>query len=83
MSDELVPFSTSDTPFAAYLRYHSHEVVGVQKDKNDKRRMVFIFVKEERTQALEDEYYNHVAQVEPEAFYRALKDMYRRLNGSR
>lgn len=83
MTDDLEPYMTSDTPLAAFMRYHSHELITVTKDKADRRRMVFVFVKEDRTQSLEDDYYNHVAQVEPEAFYRALKEMYRKLNGIR
>lgn len=74
------PYTTSDTPFAAFLRYHSHEMVGKQQDKHDRRRTVFIFIKEETTQELEDEFYNNVAEVEPRAYHRAIKEMYRKLN---
>lgn len=83
MSDDLKPYSTSDTPLAAFLKYHSHEVVGTQQDKNDRRRVVFIFVEEPRTQALVDEFYNNVATIEPRTYYRALKDIYRRLNSGK
>lgn len=78
--DDLEPYTTSDTPLAAYLRYHSHEIVGKQQDKNDKRRTVFIFVEEERTKELEDDFYNNIGVVEPRAYHRALKEIYRRLN---
>lgn len=77
---ELDPYTTSDTPFAAFLVYHSHEVVSMQNDKHDRRRKVFIFIKEPRTQELEDEFYNNIAEVEPRAYHRALKEIYRRLN---
>lgn len=77
---EEAPYTTSDTPFAAFLVYHSHHIVGKQKDKHDRRRTVFIFIEEPTTKSLEDDYYNHVADVEPEAYYKALKTVYRKLN---
>lgn len=74
------PYTTSDTPFAAFLRYHSHNVITTQKDKHDRRRTVFVFVEQENTKELEDDFYNNVADVEPRAYHRALKEIYRRLN---
>jgi hypothetical protein len=80
MSD-LNPYQTSDTPFAAFLRYHAHEIISTQQDKADRRRTIFIFVEQPNTQELEDLYYNNKAEIEPRVYYKCLKEVFRRLNG--
>lgn len=40
------PYTTSDTPLAAYLQMRGMTCMGTMQDKNDSRRRVFIFIDE-------------------------------------
>jgi hypothetical protein len=73
------PYKTSDTPFAAFLHYHKHQLVSLRKDPNDVKRRVYIFIKQEITPELEKEYYTGEPQVNPGIYYRAIRTMYRQL----
>lgn len=55
--EDLQPFTTSDTPFAAYLRYHDQTPLGVKQDDNDPRRLLYVFVKTPDIEVLKREYY--------------------------
>lgn len=80
----LEPFTTSDTPLAAYLRYHKHQIVGLKPDPNDIKRKVYVFIREENTDLLIEEFYKGDPQVNPHLFYKILvKDVFKKLRESR
>lgn len=68
MEDRL-PLTTSDTPFAAYLLYHNHQFQGLVADKHDRKRKVFVFLKQENSDLLVEDYYEGDPQVDPRLYY--------------
>ena len=70
---DLEPTTTSDTPLAAYLLYHNHRLVGMIPDTNDRKRLVFAFVKQENTDLLIDDFYQGDPQVNPQIYYKKTK----------
>lgn len=76
---ELEPFTTSDTPFAAYLLCHSHKYVGMRPDPNDKKRKVFVFIKQENTELLTNDYYEGSPQIDPRTYYAKTRIVHRHL----
>lgn len=75
--EDLQPFMTSDTPFAAFLRYHSHQVVGMRPDPNDMKRKVYVFIQKNDTKDLQAEYYEGDPQVDPKYFYKTVREMFK------
>lgn len=76
------PLTTSDTPFAAYLLYHGHSFQGLVSDKHDRKRKVFVFVKQANSQLLADDYYEGNPQVDPRLFYKHTKKVHSLLRES-
>lgn len=74
--NKLEPITTSDTPFAAFLRYHKHQVVGMRPDPNDVKRKVYVFIKLADTDGLKEEYYNGDPQVDPKYYYKVLREIF-------
>lgn len=79
MENDTQPYKTSDTPYAAFLHYHKHQLVSLRKDPNDFKRKVFIFVEQENTKDLEKEYYYGKPEVHPTIYYSAVRYMYKQL----
>lgn len=83
MENELTPFTTSDTPLAAFLKYHNHAIVGMKPDPNDIKRKVYVFIREDNTDILVEEFYKGDPQVNPHLYYRALvKEVFKKLRES-
>jgi len=76
MSDDLKPISTSDTPFAAFLRYHQHQIIGVVQDKNDIKRKVFVFAARDDSEDLRQEFYEGQPMVDPKYYYKLIREMF-------
>lgn len=75
--EELSPVTTSDTPFAAYLRYHHHQIVGMRPDPNDVKRKVYVFIRRAETEDLQKEYYEGDPQVDPKYYYKLVREMFK------
>jgi hypothetical protein len=84
MENDLDPFTTSDTPLAAFLKYHNHAIVGMKPDPNDIKRKVYVFIKQDNTDILIEEFYHGEPMVNPHLYYRALvKEVFKKLRESR
>ena len=75
MSSKLEPFTTSDTPFAAFLHYHNHRVVGMKRDPNDAKRLVYCFVKKDTTESLSKGFYKGESEVEPNSYHKSVREI--------
>jgi hypothetical protein len=73
------PYKSSDTPYAAFLHYHKHQVVTVREDPNDMRRKVFVFVEKDETKKLEKEFYEGEPTVNPLIYYKSVRFVYSKL----
>ncbi len=73
------PYRTSDTPFAAYLHYHKHVLVTLRDDPNDFRRKVYVFVEQDNTKELENEYYHGEGSVPAPQYYKSVRLMFAKL----
>lgn len=82
-STNLEPYKTSDTPFAAYLHYHGHKLVGTKQDPNDYKREVVVFIYSEEIPALEQEWRFGTAQGDLKKYQRSLKIVNRFVNEAR
>jgi len=81
---DLDPFTTSDTPLAAYLKYHKHTIVGMKPDPNDVKRKVYVFIKEDNTDLLIEDFYNGDPLVNPHLYYKVLvKEVFKKLRETR
>lgn len=76
---EVDPYQTSDTPYAGFLYYHQHKLVGIRQDPHDYKRRVYVFVEQDDTKDLEKDFYHGNPLVEPLKFYKAVRVMYGRL----
>lgn len=56
MSDDLSPYTTSDTPFAAYLHMKGMVLLSTIPDKADWKRKVYVFVDEPERERYEAEF---------------------------
>lgn len=74
------PITTSDTPFAAFLKYNKHQLVGFKKDPNDAKRLVYIFIRQDDTESLSRDFYSNNVEVEPRYFFKCASEMVRKLN---
>jgi hypothetical protein len=73
------PFTTSDTSLAAYLHMNQHLFVGIKQDPNDAHRKVYVFVKTEETEELENEYLSGEVTVHPKLYYKSIRIMHKML----
>jgi len=73
------PYRTSDTPFAAYLHYHKHVLVTLRDDPNDFRRKVYVFVEQDNTKELANEYYHGEGSVPAPQYYKSVRFMFAKL----
>jgi hypothetical protein len=73
------PIKTSDTSLAAFLHYKGHELVGLMQDPNDSHRRVFVFVKQDDTDVLEEEYTAGMVTIHPKLYYKSIRIMHRTL----
>lgn len=77
------PFPTSDTALAAYLDYHRHKLVGFKPENNDPKRLMFVFVKEDRTDDLANEFYNGKTVINLTEYAKSIRHMYAALRESK
>lgn len=77
------PYRTSDTPFAAYLHYCGHKLVGTKQDPNDYKREVVVFILDETIPALEQEWRFGKAMGDLKKYHRSLKIVNRFVNEAR
>jgi hypothetical protein len=77
------PYRTSDTPFAAFLHYSGHKVVGTKQDPNDYKREVIVFIFTEDIPALEQEWRYGRAVGDLKTYHRSLKIVNRYVNEAR
>lgn len=54
--EELEPYKTSDTPFAAYLHMKGMRILTTVKDPNDHKRKIYVFVDEPLRPQYEEEF---------------------------
>ncbi len=80
---ELEPYKTSDTPYAAFLHYSGHKIVGSKQDPNDYKREVIIFIAHPEIDALEAEWRTNKAEGDLKKYQRSLKIVNRVVNENR
>jgi hypothetical protein len=73
------PFATSDTALAAYLDYHRHKLVGLQPEKGDPKRIMYVFIKEDRTDELANEFEHGRTVVNLKYYAKSIQVMYGKL----
>lgn len=73
------PYTTSDTSLAAFLDYKGNKMVGLMQDPNDSRRKVFVFIKEDNTLELEEEYNAGIVPVHLMLYYKSIRKMHHTL----
>lgn len=78
MADELAPYTTSDTPLAAYLHMRGLALLSTIQDKNDAKRKVFIFVDEPERPRYEQEFRDDSGQFW--SYWVSLKTVQRKLH---
>lgn len=77
------PYKTSDTPFAAYLHYEGHKLVGSKQDPNDYKREVVVFIFEDDIPELETKWRFSKAIGDLKKYHRSLKIVNRYVNEAR
>ena len=77
------PYTTSDTPYAAYLHYKGHKIVTTKQDPNDYKREVMVFVLDDEVPQLEEEWRSGQATGDLKLYYRSYKIVSRMVNESR
>lgn len=82
-STSLEPYRTSDTPYAAFLHYSGHKIVGSKQDPNDYKREVMIFIYTDDIPELEDEWRAGKATGDLKRYHRSLKIVNRFVNEQR
>jgi hypothetical protein len=82
-STDLEPYRTSDTPYAAFLHYSGHKIVGSKQDPNDYKREVMIFIYSDDIPDLETEWRTGKAVGDLKRFHRSLKIVNRFVNEQR
>lgn len=79
--DSLIePYRTSDTPFAAYLDYCGHTLVGIIKDPSNARRRIFVFIYSEDIPKLEQDWEFGRINGDLKKYHRSLKIVTRKVN---
>lgn len=74
--DDLKPFTTSDTPLAAYLHFKQHRVIGMRQDPNDMKRQVYVFVELPETQKLVSDFYDSDTGHDFQQYYKSVRVMF-------
>lgn len=82
-STELEPYKTSDTPYAAFLHYSGHKIVGTKQDPNDYKREVLIFIMADDIAGLEQDWRLGRATGDLKKYHRSLKTVNRTVNENR
>lgn len=82
-STELEPYKTSDTPYAAFLHYSGHKLIGSVQDPNDFKREVCVFIFTEDVPKLEQEWRFGGVQGDLKKYHRSLKIVNRFVNEAR
>lgn len=82
-STSLVPYRTSDTPFAAFLHFSGHKLVGTKQDPNDYKREVMVFIFTDEISQLEDDWKYGRASGDLKRYHRSLKIVNRFVNEAR
>jgi hypothetical protein len=79
VADEADPIKTSDTSLAAFLHYNQHYFVGIMQDPNDQHRKVFVFIKQDDSDELQEEYFTGEVTINPKLYYKSIRIMHRSL----
>lgn len=82
-STSLEPYKTSDTPYAAFLHFSGHKLVGSVQDPNDYKREVCVFIYSDKIPALEQEWRFGKAVGDLKRYHRSLKIVNRFVNEAR
>lgn len=82
-STSLEPYKTSDTPFAAFLHYSGHKLVGSVQDPNDYKREVCVFIYSDNIPPLEQDWRFGKAVGDLKRYHRSLKIVNRFVNEAR
>lgn len=82
-STSLEPYSTSDTPFAAFLHLCGYRIVKSVQDPNDYKREVLLFVKDESIEDLQELWQKGDAKGNLRDYQRSLKIVTRTVNEAR
>ena len=82
-STELEPYMTSDTPYAAFLHYSGHKVIGSKQDPNDYKREVMVFIYSDDIPELDEEWRTGKATGDLKKYHRSLKIVTRFVNEQR
>lgn len=78
-----VPYKTSDTPYAAYLHFSGHRLMGSLQDPNDYKREVVFFIHSPEIDELEDLWRVGKAVGDLKRYHRSLKIVNRFVNEAR
>lgn len=78
-----LPYTTSDTPFAAFLHYSGYRVITSRQDPNDYKREVLVFVQDDGIQELEKMWKLGKALGDLKKYHRSLKIVNRTVNEAR
>lgn len=83
LTNQPMPYKTSDTPFAAFLHLSGIKLVTTRQDPNDFKREVLVFMKEDRILDLEEEWKSGKAVGDLKRFARSLKIVNRQVYEAR
>lgn len=83
LGTKLEPYSTSDTPFAAFLHLCGYQIVKSVQDPNDYKREVLLFVKDEYIDGLADLWKRGDAKGNLRDYQRSLKIVTRTVQEAR
>lgn len=78
MADELAPYTTSNTPLAAYMLMRGLALLSTVQDKNDSNRRVFVFVDEPERPRYEQEFLDDYGQFW--TYWKSIKTVQRKLH---
>ena len=82
-STNLEPYKTSDTPYAAFLHFSGHKLVGSVQDPNDYKREVCVFIYSDKIPQLEQDWRFGKAIGDLKKYHRSLKIVNRLVNEAR
>ncbi len=82
-STSLEPYKTSDTPYAAFLHFSGHKLVGSVQDPNDYKREVCVFIYSDKIPQLEQDWRFGKAVGDLKKYHRSLKIVNRFVNEAR
>lgn len=82
-STSLEPYKTSDTPYAAFLHFSGHKLVGSVQDPNDYKREVCVFIYSDEIPQLEQQWRYGKATGDLKKYHRSLKIVNRFVNEAR